>query len=245
MGGVVGVTLGAEMLLGASNETAQVSISSKLHQMPWPYKPLDPEVIGQRAFESFKKGDCMYGAFEAIAGATADQLGSPYTDFPFMMFRFGAGGINGWGTVCGALSGAAAAFQLFSPAPGPLIDSLFAWYEAEPLPNIKPTGMKFPQVHSVSTTPLCHSSVSNWCKASGKKTYSPERVERCATIAASVAVKGVQLLNDQVAKKPVLAVFPRETKDCMQCHERGGVLENTRGKMDCGGCHSQRIGKHP
>ena len=51
------------------------------------------------------------------------------------MLAYGAGGINGWATVCGALNGAAAAFQLLSPKPETLIDTLFAWYEGESLPN--------------------------------------------------------------------------------------------------------------
>ena len=215
------------------------------HNVPWPYKPLDPEVTAQRAFDGYNKHHCMYGSFEAMVAPIADQLGSPYKDFPFDMLAYGAGGINGWATVCGALNGAAAAFQLLSPKPEPLIDTLFAWYEGESLPNFYPKGAKFPEVRSVAKVPLCHQSIEEWCKVSKKKAYSKERSERCGTITASVARHAVTLLNDQAAGKLVVLALPKDTQSCMTCHEKGGALEDMRTKMNCGGCHKPLIGKHP
>ncbi len=133
----------------------------------------------------------MYGAFEAIVGTLGDQYGAPYKDFPFPMFKYGAGGANGWATLCGALNGSMAAIQLLSPDPGPVIDSLMSWYETEPLPNFYPKGAKFPEVRSVAGTPLCHESIAHWTKVAGKTSYSPERTERCGTLTASVARKTV------------------------------------------------------
>jgi hypothetical protein len=213
--------------------------------LPWPYKPLDPEAIAQRATDGYYKAECMYGSFEAIVGATAEQLGSPYKDFPFLMMKYGGGGINGWGTVCGALSGAAAGFQLLSPKPEVLIDAIFVWYEGTALPDFLPKGAKFPEIRSVSGTPLCHTSISKWCAAAQKTTYSPERRERCGALSGAVARKAVMLLNEQAAAKPITTALPAVTQNCMSCHERGGAVENSRGKMNCGGCHSPMLGKHP
>jgi Putative redox-active protein (C_GCAxxG_C_C) len=219
--------------------------ASPMQKLPWAYKtPLDPNAAGDRGFAGYAKGHCMYGSFEAMVGAVADQLGAPYTSFPFDLMEYGAGGIAGWGTVCGALSGAAAAFKVLSPKPEPLIDALFAWYETEPLPDYVPKGVKFANVKSVAGSPLCHQSVSLWCKASGKKTYTAERKERCGVITAAVARKAVMLLNDQAAGKP-LPVLSGSAKKCGGCHEKGGELENTRGKMSCSGCHSVLGAKHP
>jgi hypothetical protein len=231
----------AGTLLAHAEAPAVSKPGSLLQQTPWPYKPLEPEKVAQRAFESFQKGRCMYGSFEAIAGSVAEQLGVPYTDFPFAMFKYGEGGVYGWATLCGSLNGSAAAIQLLSPNPVPLIDALFAWYEAEPLPNFSAKGMKFKEVRSAAGTPLCHASIAHWTKASGKTAYSPERAERCATLTASAAFKAITLLNEQAAAKPIAFAIPAETKGCMSCHEKGGAVEDIRTKMNCGECHEPEV----
>jgi hypothetical protein len=243
LGGVAAAG-GVGTLLRA-DQAPSPSKPGEAHKLPWPYKPLDPDVTAQRAFDGYNKHHCMYGAFEAVVAPIAEQLGSPYKDFPFDMFTYGAGGINGWATVCGALNGAAAAFQLFSAKPEPLIDTLFAWYESEPLPNFYPKGAKFPEVRSVAKLPLCHQSIAEWCKVSNKKAYSDQRKERCGTITASVARQAVILLNAQAEGKPLALALSKETQSCMTCHEKAGALENMRTKMNCGGCHAPLMGKHP
>lgn len=216
-----------------------------MSRVPWPYRPLDANVVAQRGFDSYLKHHCMYGAFESIVGPVAERLGSTYADFPFEMFTYGAGGINGWATICGALNGAAAAFQLLSSKPEPLIDTLFNWYETGQLPDFYPKGAQFAQVASAANSPLCHQSIANWCKAAGKKAYSAERRERCGTLTASVARKAVSLLNDQAAGRLTVIPAVPQTQACMSCHEKGGMLENIRTQMDCRGCHAPLIGKHP
>lgn len=228
-----------------AGQSASPAKAAAMRGVPWPYRPLDGNVVAQRGFDSYLKHHCMYGAFEAMVGPVAERLGSPYTDFPFEMFAYGAGGINGWGTICGALNGAAAAFQLLSPKPEPLIDTLFNWYETGQLPDFYARGAQFPQVASVANSPLCHQSIANWSKAAGKKSYSAERRERCGTLTASVARKAVWLLNDQAAGKLTVISPAAQTQTCMSCHEKGGELENMRTLMDCRGCHAPLIGKHP
>ncbi len=212
--------------------------------VPWPYRPLEPDATGERAFASYGKGHCMYGSFESIAGQLAEQLGGAYQDFPFEMFVYGAGGVGGWATLCGALNGSAAAIQLLSPKPEPLIDALFSWYQREALPSYVPKAAKFPNVQSVAGSPLCHQSLTKWCSVAGKQSYSAERKERCGVLAASVARQAVVLLNEQVAGRPLDAALAKPTAKCMSCHEKGSSLENTRGKMACGDCHFT-VTKHP
>lgn len=239
IGGLAGA--GAAVSLFASTPATAPAAGASA-ATPWAYKALDPDMVGQRAFDSYLKGHCMYGSFEAIVGSLADQMGDPYKSFPFAMFKYGAGGVNGWGTLCGSLNGSVAAIQLLSPNPGAAIDHLMSWYETEPLPNFYPKGAKFPEVRSVSATPLCHESIAHWCKASGKKSYSPERSERCGTLTASVARKTVQLLNDQAAGKSLVVLAQsKQTQKCSTCHEKGGMVENMRTKMECGGCHTVQV----
>jgi len=236
LGGVIGLG-GAQALLAGTAPAGPAA--SPMAKVPWPYVPLDPDTAAQRAFVAYGRGHCMYGSFEAIVGTTAERLGAPYTAFPFDMFVYGMGGVRGWGTLCGALNGAAAAVQLLSANPEPVIDALFRWYEGAHLPDFDPKGRKFPNVQSVAGSPLCHASIAQWCEASGKRAYSKEREERCGVLAASVTRKCVELLNLQATGKalPAAAAGAR-TKACMGCHEKGGALENMRTKMDCDACHT-------
>lgn len=245
IGGVAGAGAAATLVAHADQLGGAKDPAEALQKIPWPYKQLDPVRAAQRGFEGFYKGECMFGAFDAIVGSVAEQLGPPYKDFPFMMFKYGGGGIKGWATVCGALNGAAAAIQLLSPEPDPVIDALFTWYEHEALPDVLPKGAKFPEVRSAAGSPLCHASIAGWTKVSGKHAYSPERAERCGALVASVVKQTVLMLNQQAAGKSIVFVLPKETQSCMSCHEKGGALENIRTKMDCGGCHAPLMGKHP
>lgn len=95
-------------------------------------------------------------------------------------------------------------------------------------------------------SPLCHASVTNWCKQSKFKSFSPERAERCAWLAGSVARQAVKLLNDHAndAFKAVHALSAA-TQTCRSCHDQGSPLENTRAMMECGGCHFRPDTKHP
>jgi hypothetical protein len=98
----------------------------------------------------------------------------------------------------------------------------------------------------VSKSPLCHASVAQWCKAADKKSYSVERNERCGWLVGDTAMKTVELLNAKLdgSFKPVFLAPAKVTK-CMSCHEKGGRVENIRGKMDCGACHFSLGTAHP
>lgn len=249
---IVGSVAGVAALGGAGVAGAAVlrrqdeEEARKLRTVPWPYPKLEPDAVAARAFDGYGRGSCMYGAFEALAASAAEKLGAPYTAFPFALMEYGAGGIGGWGTVCGALNGAAAAMKLLSARPQELVDALFVYYQREPLPDLVLRAAKFQHVPSVSGSPLCHVSVSRWCESSGKRSYTPEREERCGVVTACVARRAAELLNAQALGKP-LPVVPAnaETGRCVSCHEMGGTREDTRSKMDCQGCHFQLGGDHP
>jgi Putative redox-active protein (C_GCAxxG_C_C) len=237
---------GGASAVGATQRAKRGELK-KIRTVPWPYTKLEPDAVAARAFEAYQKGHCMYGAFEAIVGSAADRLGEPYVSFPFEMMEYGAGGVSGWGTICGALNGSAAAFQLLSRDPKPLVDALFTMYERTPLPDLELRSAKFPNVRSVAGSPLCHTSVSRWCEKSGKRSYGPERAERCGVLTASVVRTAVEFLNLQAAGKPLPAARPETgaAGTCMKCHEKGGQVEDTRTRMDCQGCHFHLGGEHP
>lgn len=235
--GAAGVgSLGA--LRAATSGEPSAAPRAAMAKLPWPYRMLNADAVGQRAFEGYAKGHCMYGTFEAIIASVAEQLGEPYANFPYQLFVYGAGGVQGWGTLCGALNGCAAAIQMLSTNPEPLVDELFRWYQGAALPDFEPKGMKFRNVQSAAGSPLCHPSIAKWCEGSGKKAYSPERKERCGVLTAAVARKCALLLNAQAGGKfAAAAPADARTASCMGCHEKGGALENMRSKQNCAPCH--------
>jgi hypothetical protein len=239
-------------LLGASVHAAQEA--DKVPVLPWPYKKLDSERAAERGYVGYYKGACCYGVFDAIVGQHQDEIGSPYTGVPTEMMVFGEGGIAGIASICGALLGASAAIFLvvggLDPKKReeafPLIQELFNWYEQEALPNYRPKSPKFEIKKSVARSPLCHVSVARWCKATGLKSFSRERSDRCGWITGSVAKYTVELLNSNldVGFKPTHALSS-DVKSCRGCHDKGSAIENSRGLMDCGGCHFTGRVRHP
>ena len=156
--------------------------------LPWPYKKLDPDAVAERAYAGYYKAACCFGGFEGIIGELRNEVGGPYATFPVEMMAFGEGGVAGMSTLCGALNGAAMAIFLAVGGADKekkdkaftLIRDLYTWYGQEPLPDYTPKKPKFHIVTSVSRSPLCHVSVTNWCKAAKVKSFSPERADRCA-----------------------------------------------------------------
>ena len=243
MGTMLGAGVGGAVL-GRFAPAAAAPLPSP--PLPWPYSKLDPSAVAERAYWSYPDGHCMFSSFAGLVGELAEKVGHPYKSFPMEVMKYGAGGVAGWGTLCGALNGAAAAIYLASDDPDPVIDELFWWYSNEKLPDFVPPESPVPITQSVSRSPLCHVSVAEWCSASGLKAYSKQRNERCARLAASAARRAAQILNAQQGGTLTLAhPAPDEVKRCRSCHERAGSVENTRGKMHCSQCHPGVEPSHP
>lgn len=211
----------------------------KVRHEPLPYVALDPEAALDLSYSNKLMGDCMYGVFSTIVEMLADKVGGPYLTYPTTVTRMGAGGIVGWGATCGAIQGAAMAIYLVSPDPTPVIDEVLNYYQYTMLPDVKPKNAKMDIVPSKADSTLCHVSISHWTKASGAKAFSKERTERCAHLAACLTRETVTALNAQLAGTFKGAFpIPEAVVACRACHDMGGSMENTRGKMNCLTCHS-------
>ncbi|MBI4326963.1 MAG: C-GCAxxG-C-C family protein [Chloroflexi bacterium] len=216
--------------------------------IPWPYTTLDPVLVAERAYSAYALKGCMYGVFEGIIGELRAQMGSPYDTFPFGMMEYGKGGINGvWGTLCGTLNGAAAAINLVSSAPAPVINEVLYWYCQELLPNYRPQNPQYQIAGSISQSPICHTSVQRWCEVSGFAPKSPQRAERCGWLSAAVAKYTAEKLNEQAA-----GAFsgshqqPAEAQSCMACHDAFAPEKVHHGRnMSCTQCHSGIDTLHP
>lgn len=219
--------------------------------LPWPYKKLDPVAAAERAYAAYSNGGCMYGAFEGIVGELKAVAGEPFTTMPTAFAKYGGAGVSGWGTLCGALNGAAAAIYIVHEAKtgGPIINELYGWYGQEALPTYRPKTPKFETKSSVAESPLCHQSVTRWCDTTGFKALSPERAERCAWLTASVVQYTVELLNKQAdaGSITILHAVPAEAKSCLACHGKGGPIENVHmsNVISCTSCHDPLPASHP
>ena len=124
--------------------------------IPWAYPtvPADqpnPEAVARRAFEIYFKSGCAEAVWYSCVEALAAIPGANQADWaslPMNIFRFGGGGVAGWGTICGTLNGAAA---FISMAVGQnlaadgvtkewthrnnLINGIFQYYAETPLPT--------------------------------------------------------------------------------------------------------------
>ena len=204
---------------------------ASLPEYPWVQhfdKPLDVEAIRAAGEANYFDGQ---GCAEAAFGAVLDGLGEPFSLIPSQILNYGKGGGVGWGTLCGAINGAAAAVSLVfgrDQATTVIVNELMAWYSQPTLPLSA-------DVNSVAGNPLCHASISNWCKASGKK--SSERGPRCAALTGDVAAQAALYMNEVLAGTFVpVYEMSEETKECFDCHV-GGMADDPLGKMDCKGCH--------
>ncbi|MCE5248630.1 C-GCAxxG-C-C family protein [bacterium] len=252
LAGLGGLALGT--VLG-SNE-ASTALPGEIPELPWPYEKLDIEETRRQGHMWDYRTNCASGAFIAIISQLREKVGHPWTLMPLNLYAYGGGGIVGWGTICGALNGAAGAINLAAgPAnQGRLVNELLGWYTEQPFPG--DTANRYGVEHtflvaeyrsdkaltqSVSGSPLCHVSLSRWCAASGLASGSPEAGERCARLCGDVAAKAVELLN-AFRDNTFSAVFvPRkETEQCMSCHHVGPDVKagnTTTGKLNCLNCH--------
>lgn len=235
-------------LLGGSAAGAQAVEAAKEpapQATAWKYATVEPAAAAAEAYRLYPDGSCMYGLFAGVLNVLAQKQPEPFRAFPCYMMKYGAGGVGHWGSLCGALNGAAALLGLFETDKKRregLINELFSWYEKTKLPQYKPADAAACD-QSVSKSILCHVSVRHWCDAAGAESESPERKERCRRLTADVAAKTVELLNANLQAPCKFAGVGPEVKACMSCH--GEQLRDTVGKMHCGLCHGQLSKNHP
>ena len=214
----------------------------------WNYALLDPVITAGLAYQYYSEGSCMYATIKSIVSQLAEKVGGPFASFPYHMFKYGHGGVGGYGTVCGTLNGAAALIGLMiddKSVRDNMIADIFKWYEKEPLPGYSPQKANYNYVPEKSTahSVLCHASNTNWCKASGFKVNSKERKERCSRLSGDVAQKVTTILN-QILTDTYIAgkVSNEEASTCISCHGSEGKVNNTAVKMNCTSCHTKSIG---
>jgi hypothetical protein len=223
--------------------------------LPLPYlkTTLDPEYVRQLAYSYYFQGGCMHGASSGLIQAFKEaKPGTDWDLIPLGMYKYGSGGVAGWGTICGVLNGVMAVLNLID-LHGKLGNELMGWYSTTEFPTdacdgfvavkadgtVLATAIPDAQVlaHTVSDSPLCHVSISKWCHAAGVSVADTTvdalkyKDDRCSKICADTAAKTAELINAYVASYAPSEDFAA----CLACHTQ---RNDQIGKMNCSGCHT-------
>jgi hypothetical protein len=177
-------------------------------------------------------------------------------------YRYGSGGVNGWGSLCGVPNGCAAVLNLMGVPSSTTLEQImfYASQTSFPIsldadwaidPVVAAGHWKYQPVpdsevltHQIATSPLCHISISRWCDQAGidlttADTYGTKhKTDRCAKVASAIAAFTAELINNI----PKSLTMPTATAECRECHhdQANPTGYAQQGKMDCGACHTDQ-----
>ncbi len=252
----LGSLTGAAVIGGGLVGNAFATPAAQTEGSMWPW-PLQNKIKLNKAaklgYSNYYVRGCMYGAFTGVVANVAADLGAPYSNFPFEMMHYGAGGGELWGSMCGTVNGGLAALAVFVADTGlrrEMANQMLFWYEKtqQPVWNpetpLKPVPAKLPKSKANST--LCHISISRWVQKSGYDPFSPERADRCGRLSASVAEFVANQLNEALIKGNLQSrkEISKDADSCLACHGKGpaGLNEpDILSKMNCTPCHDTEV----
>ncbi|MDF1576760.1 MAG: C-GCAxxG-C-C family (seleno)protein [Bacteroidales bacterium] len=222
-------------------------------EWPAPYDALDIETVRINAHDDFcteGKG-CCFAAFNAPVNLLRAQLPATFPAFPNEIMIYGHGGVAGWGTICGAINGAAALISLVcdKASSDQLINELCGWYTQALIPTEISNDYASQGTYSATISDevlvqnacgsvLCHVSCTKWCNVSGIAVNDPKRKERCARLTGDVAAKAAELLNEHFSSGfSAEYVAPSSIAACMTCQGAAGSKKNVASESECEQCH--------
>ncbi|MDZ7763670.1 MAG: C-GCAxxG-C-C family (seleno)protein [Melioribacteraceae bacterium] len=161
-------------------------IANTTAEWPLPYDTsITPDEARAKGHYLYWNGkDCCSGVFGTFTDLLAEKIGEPWTNIPMEIMLFGRGGGVGWGSLCGTPNGGAAVISAVvgKADSDPLITELWGWYCSTELPTDAANAFDYETknyegnlAQSISGSPLCHISVTEWCVESGKKVSDIER----------------------------------------------------------------------
>lgn len=160
------------------------------------------------------------------------------------MFHHAAGGYGGQGTLCGALGSCSAIINLVAKddkkTHSKLVGELINWYAQNTFPSKRfdAIAKHKNQVQTVPNSPLCHVSASTWMSEAGASYKDKQRKDRCAKVTADTAYRMVEILNQHMEGKYIMAgaKLSEDTENCLSCHGTEAAY-NQKGNMNCLSCH--------
>ncbi len=259
----LGGSMAAAVGLGVASAGSGIGIDEVMAQTdgtnvdkPLGWTPVNANEMRSKARENYYKGmHCAEGVAHTLIQSQREQGDNAWDNVPTTAVWWGAAGGAKNGATCGTLIGGSSVMALAYGRSGTtmkLVNELFQHYQQGNFPQYQPPaddddGLTLDLPKNRAKSPLCHASVTKWCKVSGYAWGSEERAERCSRLAADLAGIATELLNaeaqgnwDSVASQ----VSPPDTidpeKGCASCHsasqefEQGGFVQT---KMACNECH--------
>jgi hypothetical protein len=263
LGGLV--TLGSLQGCGSDSSTSSTTptpITPTVADFPYDKHiaanyQLDPALVQEAAYHAYYSGGCCHGSFSALISHLSATVGAPFNLLPIGFGKFGAGGIDSYGSICGSLLGAELVINMIASdttARKNMIWELMRWYETYAFPVYVPATVDPAESTTLSFTGgtptmtpvapgahLCHASVSKWCLANAVSAGSGDKKARCARLTADVAGKAVALINAYLAASPraygTIGVADPNAK-CDGCHTAASAVNpSVASDMTCVTCH--------
>ncbi len=196
------------------------------------YAKLDPREVGQITYENYFKRWCTSSVVAGLVEPLQKKVAGDWSNFPIDAYRWGHGGLAGWGALCGTMPGAGVVIGLVTKDTDiaeAMVNDLAFYYSYTELPDFTPAKVLKADIKhmTMAGTPVCHISVGKWMNAEGVSFLSNQRAERCARLSANVAMEAATMLNAwadgnyKPKHKPlynVLANGITSQNNCTDCH---------------------------
>jgi hypothetical protein len=232
------LTTSGKILAGAAvASTVLAAKSEKAAATPYDtsfgYAQLDPLKVGQIAYENYAKRWCASSVIAGMVTELAAKVGGAWKEYPIDAMRWAHGGFAGWGALCGTLTGAGTVIGLVvrdTDVAEAMTNDLAFYYSYTDMPSFTPPKNLIADINNMTmaNTPVCHISVGRWMRQEGVEFLSNERAERCARVAADIAMETVNMLNAwkkdgkyTPKHKPLFNVLANgitSQNNCMDCH---------------------------
>ena len=165
------------------------------------YEKLDPEEVGRTTYENYFKRWCASSVIAGFVEPLQRKVGGYWNSFPIDAMCWARGGKAGWGAFCGTLTGAGVIIGMVikdTEVSEEMANDIACYYSYTEMPVFEPKRILGSERKdlTIAGTPVCHTSVGRWMKSAGEPFLSDARGERCARVAADVAMETTQMLND-------------------------------------------------
>jgi hypothetical protein len=225
---LAGAAIASTVLAGKSQKAEAYALDTG-----YGYALLDPQKVGQIAYENYAKRWCASSVIAGLVTELAAKSGGAWKTYPIDAMRWAHGGFAGWGALCGTLTGAGCVIGLVVPDTDiaeAMTNDLAFYYSYTDMPSFTPPKNLIADIKSmtIANTPVCHISVGRWMSQEGVEFLSSERAERCARVAANIAMETVNMLNEWKKEgkytpkhKPLFNVLTNgitSQNNCKDCH---------------------------
>jgi len=194
------VAAGAALLSSIGVVSGAKNAEAYKYASQFKYAKLDPREVGQLTYENYFKRWCASSVIAGLVEPLKKKVGGAWKDFPIDAYRWAHGGMAGWGALCGTMPGAGVVIGLVTNETNTaeaMVNDLAFYYSYDELPTFTPAKILKAKIKhkTIAGTPVCHISVGKWMRSEGVGFLTNERSERCARLAANIAIDTVNMLN--------------------------------------------------